>query len=358
MHICHVIGRLMGGPATSVRYLVLQQLAAGHDVTCIYGAKYETEAEIRKVLPPPTRLVPFVVDRDISVLEDGRALRALMRELRALSPDLVHLHSSKAGALGRLACWRLGLPNVYSPRSISYLRRDVGLGTKFFHAAIEAGLALLGGPVVACSAGEYAAIRRLPCKVAMIPNQIDVTELDHVVGDAPTPSGPFRVVICGRIEPQKNPAMVARLVAAAPADWEWVWVGGGSLECLLDDLPAMQVTGWMDRDDVLRHMHGADVLLHATAWEGMPNAVLEAMALARPIVTTDVEGNRDLVRHGTTGFVCRDEAEILASLRCLAEDRGMGRTMGQAGRAVVLETYSPEIVTAQWSSLYASLVRA
>jgi hypothetical protein len=76
MHICHVIGRLMGGPATSVRYLVLQQLAAGHDVTCIYGAKYETEAEIRKVLPPPTRLVPFVVDRDISVLEDGRALRA------------------------------------------------------------------------------------------------------------------------------------------------------------------------------------------------------------------------------------------------------------------------------------------
>lgn len=357
MHICHVIGRLKGGPATSVRYLVLRQLAAGHQVTCVFGAKHETEADVRKYIPEPARLIPFTVDRAISLVEDGRAIVQLTRILRDVAPDVVHLHSSKAGALGRLSCRYLGLPNVYSPRAVSYLRRDLGIFARASLTLIETVLALLGGPVVACSKGEYAALRRLPCSVTLIPNQVDADEIDRLTGHRPAPDGPFRVVICGRIEPQKNPAMIARLIAAAPAEWEWVWAGGGSCEAVVQNLPGLHITGWIDHPEALRQIHNGHVLLHATAWEGMPNAILEAMVMGRPVVTTNIEGNRDLVRHGQTGFVCDTEDAILPALHRLANDRSFARALGETGRAMAIADHHPDRVMPQWTSLYARLVR-
>lgn len=353
MHICHIIGRLIGGPVTSIRHLALDQIAQGHEVSCVFGSKEASVETLRPYFPEPIRLIPFDVGREIVLREDLRALRQLTAILRTLQPDIAHLHSSKAGTLGRLSCRKLGIPNVYSPRGISFLRRDVSKPTKALHMGIEAAMALIGGPVVACSAGEHAAIRRLPCDVTMIPNQIDIAEIEGLADGPAPPPGPFHVAISSRIEAQKNPALVARLIASAPAEWRWTWVGGGPLEHLLHNIPNLRITGWLDRPTALKEIRHADVLLHATAWEGMPHSILEAMALARPVVTTNVEGNRDLVEDGKTGLVCQDEEALLSALRRLAEMTPIERQrMGEAGRDKVAQLHNPAAISDQWTALY------
>lgn len=358
MHICHVIERIVGGPSTSIRYLALEQIAAGHEVTCIYGRKYISEKDLRRSFPLPIRLIPFDAGREIRPRQDLLALRQLTKILRGLTPDITHLHSSKAGVLGRLACRFLRFPNVYSPRGVSFLRRDVSPKTKALYWAIEALFALVGGPVVACSEGERTALRRLPCKTFMIPNQIDIEEIESLTEGCADTNAAFHIAICGRMEPQKNPELIARLIAVSPSHWTWTWIGDGPLAYVLREIPNLHITGWVDRRTALREIRQADVLLHATAWEGMPHAILEAMALGRPIVTTDVEGNRDLVVNAHTGLVCgENEVELRAALQRLANAPETRRAMGAAGRTRAQTLYAPSVVAPQWTALYEHLIR-
>lgn len=356
MRICHVVSRVRGGIATALHHLTVQQLEAGHQVACIYGSRYETEDDIRLEIPEPARIVPWMVDREISLRNDWRALSELVDQLREIAPDVVHLHSSKAGALGRLACRRLGLPNVYSPCSISYLRRDVGSLTKAAYMGIEGALALVGGPVVACSPGEYTALRHLPSRTLMVPNQVDVGKIDHMAHGAAGVGERFRIVICGRLEPQKNPELIARLMRRAPVEWEWVWVGDGPYEKAFTAFSGMVVTGWVSRQEALRQMYGADVVLHASSWEGMPFAILEAMALRKAVVTTNIEGNRDLVADSKTGYICETEQQILDRLMFLSEHRDIARDMGEEGRRKVLAENNTRIIGKAWEDLYGSLI--
>lgn len=351
MHVCHVIARLKGGTGTAISYFIRQQLAAGHRVSLVYGADWNDLDPPRRFAPDPAELVPWSVGREIAPRRDFSSLRRLNQILGDLRPDIVHLHSTKAGALGRIACALRRIPHVYMPHSISYLRRDISRKTAAFYRSIEWLLALSGGPVVACSPGEFEAIRSLPGRAEMIPNQIDA------VGIAPryqptNPDTPFRVVLCGRLEPQKNPELVAELVRRAPPDWEWVWVGDGVGECLFSDLPAMRITGWVPRPDALDEVARGHVLLQASSWEGMPYSILEAMAMGRAVVASDIEGNRDLVRDGETGFLCKSADQFLERLHHLAADRSLVNDQGRKGREIIFTEHALDVIGPRWVTLY------
>jgi len=92
---------------------------------------------------------------------------------------------------------------------------------------------------------------------------------------------------------------------------------------VLEGLPNLEVTGWREHRDALRLIATVDAVLHASRWEGMPNALLEAMALAKPVVVSDVVGTRDVVEDGVDALLVREmyAAEpYLAALERLAQD--------------------------------------
>ena len=111
------------------------------------------------------------------------------------------------------------------------------------------------------------------------------------------------------------------------------------------------------RDDTPDLMAAMDLLLLTSSQEGLPNAILEAMAAGRPVVATDVGGCRELVTEGATGhLVPRDDPDALAekAIRVLTlPDRG--RSLGEAGRRRVLAEFSVEVMAGRIRDLYLSV---
>ncbi len=102
----------------------------------------------------------------------------------------------------------------------------------------------------------------------------------------------------------------------------------------------------------------AIAVLPSTYGEGLPRALLEAAACARPIVATDIPGCREVVRSGETGILVppRDVAALAAALAALAGDRARRRAMGEAGRRLIEDRFAEEIVIGETLALYHKLL--
>src|SRR5262249_27122372 len=155
--------------------------------------------------------------------------------------------------------------------------------------------------------------------------------------------GALLVVNVGRLVPVKGQADLVRawpLVLAARPDAVLAIAGEGpergALEALARELQvahALRLLG--DRGDVPELVGAADVVVQASHEEALSNAVLEALAAARPVVATDVGGTGEVVRAGTTGVLVppRDPAALAGAILSLAADRARARALGDAGRA-------------------------
>lgn len=354
MRIVHVATGFLGGPEVIVRQLIEMQRAAGHHVTLIYGKTHNGFEAGIKQLPPDLDMIGWDADRAISFAKDRAAYRALVQHLRALKPDVVHMHNSKAGALGRLACRRLGLRNIYSPHGPPYLRRDISSLKRFTYFAMEWMLCLIGDQLVASSAGELRAIRSLPGRKHLIYNGVDIAEIERKASGEPVKrhDGRLRIVISSRIWAQKNPELVARIAAKSPAEWEWCWIGDGPLRDLLITTGRVDVLGWQEPEAVLATVKTADIYLQASHWEGMSFALLEAMALGKPCVVSNVPGNQDLIQDGISGFVCDRDADYLAALGELAANAFLRSQLGEGAARTISDGFSLKTIAAHWSALY------
>jgi glycosyltransferase involved in cell wall biosynthesis len=106
-------------------------------------------------------------------------------------------------------------------------------------------------------------------------------------------------------------------------------------------------------------MRAADGYVMSSAWEGLANVLLEASCAELPVVATDVGGNREVVRDGTSGILVppHHPGKLAAAMRQVMRMSPAGRqAMGRAGRAGVVERYSIEKITGRWEEIYAGLL--
>lgn len=353
MHICHVTGALVGGIITSIAWLSRRQAAEGHHISLVYssvrGDLWSCKDRYRHVhTAAPWRVNRSIGPSDILALVDLHAI------LRYLEPDIVHLHGSKAGVLGRIVCRMLGLPCIYSPRGVSFVRTDRFVRARLYRA-IEAVLGAGRIPVTACSPSEAFHLRRVSDNVRVIPNAVELATITEINRENKVDNPAFTIGILGLIKYQRMPELVAKLCREAPANWRWVWVGDGPLRHLLEGLPNLSILGWREHADGLRLIGNVDVVLHASRWEGMPNALLEAMALGKPAVVSDVVGTRDIIEHGVDGFLVGDVFSTnayLSALRILEADRRLRAEIGKRARERVYREHDADVVFRQWRDLY------
>ncbi len=353
MHIVHIAGALMGGPLSAITQWTRLQIEAGHRVSLIYSPLRDPVESFHAALPAEVALYPLDMRRDIHPVSDIRAIITLARLLRSLHPNIVHLHSSKAGALGRVAAWLTRIPSIYSPHGLAYLRTDVGTVTRALYFALEWLLGLAGTITVACSPSELEAMRGIPGTKAVIPNGVDFAALHPAAKTIARAR--LQIVLCGRITAQKNPLLACAVAAASPPDWHWTWLGDGDMRDDVERAGRIEILGWMPRSEVLSRISASDIMVTTSSWEGMPIAVLEAMALGLPVVATNSVGNRDLVQSGETGFIATDIPGFLHALHCLALSPELRRRMGDAGRRRVMDEYDQDKLGAHWIELYTRL---
>ena len=351
LHVVHVVEPLATGPLQSIAR-ICWGLRDRFEFTLIHGQRPDLPAVPRESFPPEVAFLPWKVGRAISPRDDWIALRQLKAMLSAVRPDVVHAHCSKAGALARLTAVSTPLKVVYSPRGYPFLRRDVSTPTRLLYRSLEAALGRIPHLTVACGIGEYAKALKVACRVELVSNMIDL-------GDFPAPAGsrqedgPMTVIMCGEIRPQKNFSLFREIARLCPEPgMRFVWLGGGvppSGPPLPDNL---EIAGWLPREAVLARLSRAHVFCQTSLWEGLPIALLEAMALGLPVLAWPAVGNRELIVEGETGYTCRTAEEFATRLRALADDPGRRAALGAAARARIVRQHDAAVVALQWASIY------
>jgi colanic acid/amylovoran biosynthesis glycosyltransferase len=121
----------------------------------------------------------------------------------------------------------------------------------------------------------------------------------------------------------------------------------------------VHLVGWLTQEQVRDYLHQSDVLLQSSLSEGLPNAVLEAMACALPVVVTDCGGLREVVRDGIEGYLCprRSSKKVADALYKLWENPEQARRMGEAGRLRVVSKFALSRQVDEFVRLYDSLRR-
>lgn len=218
-----------------------------------------------------------------------RAIRAIRRERRRTGADIVHAHSSFAGAYTRMAVRNSPRTRiVYTPHCYAFERTDIPGWSRRSYRAVEWLLSFNVETIAACSEGEASASERrglLQPRVVHIPNVV-IDPPARRPRVRPEPDRPLLVASLGRLAPQKDPERFVEAterIRARGIDVDPVWMGGGREEvAAVLEAAGVEVTGWVPHGEVASRLACSDVYLHTAAWEGFPIAVLEAVRSGVP----------------------------------------------------------------------------
>ncbi len=339
MRILHITEAISAGVLTSVTALARAQ-SAHPDVRSV------TLACVARGDSPPPAAIAEMCGHDVAMrvlpCRQRRRLidltRLIRTEIRRDTEAVVHLHSSRAGFIGRVLTALQGTAHrvVYSPHCFSFDRADLPAAARVAFRVLERAALRAGRNLVLVSHSEAALTARvLPgAAVATVPNTVDVAACRSAATRAGKPAGPVRIIHIGRIAGQKRPevfAAVADAVAEArPGQAEFQWIGEGERGRLSSNV---SVTGWLTPSHVREHVAAADMVLFTSAGEGMPMSLLEAQACGLPVIAHDVTGVRDIVRDGETGLLANSSQDLIAAVLQLLDDPPAATELGRAAAA-------------------------
>ncbi|GEM_PF-1616493 len=320
---------------------------------------------------------------------DFRPLGPLGRSLQAHRVELLQAHSSRTHLWARLLSRRLGLPNITTIQSPIALDENRGFGRHRLRAWVER----LGRPWTErlCPVSEAEAERLIdreaapPAKVRCIPNAVAAIPRDQLrtlqdrgplagwLAERGWPPATFVLVMIAALRPRKGAEVLLRALGRRVAEGGeglLIVIGDGeftgrrryleSLRRLAGELGLAGRAHFTGFDpDPWRLAAGADaVVLPSLFGEGLPLTLIEAMNHARPILASDVPGNRECVEHGRTGWLHGpgQAAQLAAQIAEAARDRPRLTEFGRAGRGLFERKFQLAVVLPRWRALYEELL--
>jgi glycosyltransferase involved in cell wall biosynthesis len=375
----------MGGPALHVAYLTAGLAERGYDTTLVAGTLARGEDSMAFVAEGLGIEVERLdeLHREISPVRDALAILKLARLIRRERPRILHTHTAKAGAVGRLAALLAG--DARPPIVVHTFHGHVLRG--YFDPVRSAG---------------FRQLERWLAKASTALVAVSPQVRDDLVALGVAPREKFVVVRLGieldaRVRPEDDGrAETRRLMGIAPGRFAVGWIGRMTGVKRADDVllafRALRERGvdaclclvgdGPDRDQVERRAHelgvmrdtlflgyqegvapffaAFDAFVLPSLNEGTPVTTIEALAAGRPVVATRVGGLPDVVRDGVDGFLVEPgEIDALAErLARLAGDPGLRERMGAAGRERVLDRYAVSRLVDDVDRLYRSLLEA
>jgi glycosyltransferase involved in cell wall biosynthesis len=382
--VLRVIARLnVGGPALHVAYLTEGLAERGYDTTLVAGSLASGEESMAHVARRRgARIVTLPhLAREVSPLNDLLAVRYLARLIRAERPQILHTHTAKAGAVGRVAALLSGdaRPPIVVHTFHGHVLRGYfnPLATLAFRT-LERWLATLTTRLIAVSPEVRDDLVRLGVapreKFTVIRLGIELDERVGAEGEARRETrrrmgispDAFVVGWVGRMTAVKRTddvLLAFKGVLDRGVDAWLCLIGDGPdrsrLERRAHDLGIVRRCLFVGyQDDVAPYYEAIDALLLPSANEGTPVSVIEALAAERPAVATRVGGVPDVVRDGVDGYLVDvGDADTLAErLVELAADPAKRDEMGREGRARVLVRYAVDRLVDDVDALYRELL--
>jgi glycosyltransferase involved in cell wall biosynthesis len=343
LRVLHVAQSSEYGLARYLASLLEDQQAAGWELVM---AGDPASALVPRI-PAGVRWVDWRASRDPGPSVAGE-VRALARIVRAVEPDVVHLHSSKAGLAGRLALRGRRPPVIFQPHSWSWFAVD---GRKRAASlAWERAGARWAEVVLCCSESERAegaAAGVRPRAWRVVTNAVDVERFSPGPSSVGVGSGDGPVVVCaGRLTMRQKgqdvllqawPVVIAEVPTA-----RLVFVGDGpdraALESLARGLAGVSFAG--EVPEVVPWLRAATVVAQPSRYEGLSLSVLEALACGKPVVATDAVGMREVIADAGAVVPLEDSAALAAALVIRLRDPARVAAEGERARERAVSRYS------------------
>lgn len=340
MKILYCITRsdTIGGAHVHVADLAQWLMQQGHEAVVAVGGNGVFCDHLAR------KKVPFIncrfLERPVNPVKDARTYLELRRIVRRQCPDLLALHSTKAGLLGRFAKTGTNVPTVFTVHGWSFTE-GISPARALVSKVLEKIAAPFADRIITVSDFD----RRLALKAGIGSEEKLVTvhngmpDTEHF--SRPWPGqGPVKMTMVARLDEQKDhETLFYALSNLKNYDWTLDLIGDGPREQILrNHADLLDLSGRVNflglRNDVEKLLATSHVFILSTRWEGFPLSILEAMRAGLPVVASDVGGVSEAVKDGETGYlVPRMGAKALSErIKSLFDNPEQGIRMGARGR--------------------------
>lgn len=363
MKIVYVITQATWGGAQAHLYsLIERQVKIGNTVTLISGIEGRLSDQIKKNLPQVKLVIISNLVRQVSLINDFKAIRALRKLLKRLKPDILHLHSSKAGMVGRLAALGLSMKVVFTVHGWGFTP-GVSKKQQLLIKLVEKTLRPL--------TTYYICVSEFDQNIGLRGKVLKASKENYVVihNGAPKPKEfdrrpatlPVRLVMTARFFKQKDQTSLIRAVKSLDkSKYHLSLVGDG--ETLEDNQRLVEELRLTDnvsfegfKSDVSDSLIHNDVYILSTHYEGLPISIIEAMSYKLPIIATDVGGNKELVKDN--GYLISSISDLTQRIQYLIDHPDLIGRLGNASYELYKNEYTLEHCLDKTNFYYNELIK-
>ncbi|HEX4795239.1 MAG TPA: glycosyltransferase family 4 protein [Humisphaera sp.] len=378
MRIVHIITRLIVGGAQENTLLSCEgQHSRGHHVTLITGPALGPEGSLMERAQAHGYQVEIVdaMRRAILPGKDWRSYRWLIRWLRELAPDVVHTHSSKAGIIGRWAAHKAGVPMIVhtihglaftasTRRSINYAYRLAEKWTAPVSTRIVCVADAMRDQSLAAGIGrpeQYVTVYSGMETKPFLEPPVSREETRRRLGLADDHVAVGTIARLFHLKGHDDLLDLAPALCAKYPSLRFVWVGDGLLRGQFEQRIAQMglkdrfiLTGLVPPTKVPELTAAMDVLVHPSRREGLARALPQGQLAGCPVVTYDIDGNREGLIDGQTGFAIApfDQKRLDEALEVLLADAPRRREMGAAGREFAMKRFGADVMVEALERVY------
>lgn len=312
--------------------------------------------------------------REISFRKDISSIINVRKIIKKYNPDVVYMHSSKAGAIGRIA--NIGLKNksIYNPHGWAF-NMECSKKKKVLYICIEKVLSHFCDKIVAISDYENkSAVTQKICKskkIKVINNGIDIEEnlkIESYISreDLNIPSNSYIIGMVGRICEQKAPDIfikAASLIRKSIPNAYFIIVGDGEMKNEILKLAKskniedrVKITGWVN--EPMRYIKLFDQAMLLSRWEGFGLVVAEYMLAEKPIIATDVDAIPKIILNGINGMLVeKDDFNKVYELSLkIKNNEELRDKLVKEGARIVREKYDIKRVGIETDDLFTQLI--
>lgn len=380
MRIIHIITRLIVGGAQENTILSCEgQHDLGHEVILVTGPAIGPEGSLMERARAYGYRVEVIEAMRRSILpgKDWRTYRQLVRRLKELRPDVVHTHSSKAGIIGRWAAHKAGVPRIIHTIHGLAFTASKRPAVNNFYKFLERRTAPITDKIVcvadamrdqslATGIGRseqyvtvYSGMETEPFVHPPRPRQEVRRELGLSDGD-------IAVGTIARLFHMKGHDDLLDLAPDLCRQFprlKFLWIGDGLLRGQFEQrIAAMHLqerfilTGLVPPAKIPELTNAMDILVHPSRREGLARAIPQGELAAKPVITYDIDGNREGLLDGKSGFLLPpfDVNKLKQSLMTLLADDALRQRMGEAGRTFALARFDKRVMVAELEKVYRS----
>ncbi|HUE14968.1 MAG TPA: glycosyltransferase family 4 protein [Planctomycetaceae bacterium] len=380
--VAHIITRLIIGGAQENTLLTVedQHRLYGDEVTLICGPGIGPEGSLvdrARAGGLDLRLVPEM-RRSIHPWRDWSSYRRLWKLLGEIQPQIVHTHSSKAGILGRAAAARLGIPAVHTIHGAAFHYGQNPLAHRLYIAAEKWAAPRCRRLISVCDAmtDHYVEAQIAPRERFITiysgmevepflnsPRSRDVVRAE--LGFRPEHVVVTKVARLFHLKGHEYVIAAAAKVVRQNPHVRFLFVGDGMLRARFHEQiaqagleQAFVFAGLVPPSKVPELVHASDIIVHTSLWEGLARVLPQALIAGKPVVSYDVDGAREVVIPGETGYLLPPQSvdELSAALIELAGDPALRERLGRTGRERFTDQFRHETMTRRIREVYAEVL--